>query len=384
MRRADNSPNKNENDSRIVGGVLSLASRRVAASALSLIAAATLLSACGDDATDSAGRPIVAATAPQVDVLARELAGDGITVAEVVPATADVHDLELRPSQVRAIKDADLVLRPGRDNDAWASEALDSAGGKQLDVAADVAGDERHWWMDPEAALAAAAVITQRFDELDPAGTSARAERLATLRDELTAVDAATKRCLAAVPAERRRIVTDHDAIGAYAQRYGLEVVGTIAPGSEPEASPSAQRLVELERTMREQKVTAVFPIAPHGSKLVDQVAERGGAVAGEALWADALPGATHEDHDHEVVAHGDEDEHAGEEHAEDEHAEGDHAEEGHAEGEHAEKEHAEEEHAESTTPHEHDLLTEAALRNGLAVAKALRAPSAACSGLGA
>ena len=144
--------------------------------------------------------------------------------------------------------------------------------------------------MDPTLAQSAAKTIAASLDTLDPAGKAKRAAALRTLDRQLTVLDRQTQTCLASVPAARRKIVTDHDAAGAYAARYGLTVVGTISPGADPEAAPSAQRVAELETTMRREGVTALFPIAPHGSALSKTIAARGGAVLGEPLWADALP----------------------------------------------------------------------------------------------
>lgn len=272
----------------------------------SILATGAVLAGCGSGKDSADGRPVAVATAPQVDGLLQALAGKGVRVETVVPATADVHELELRPSQVRALREADLVLRPGRQNDAWAQEALGQIDATQVDVAQGLPGTQRHWWMDPTFAERAATRMAKALDELDPEGAPARATALKTLNAELGDLDAATRRCLSTVPAARRKIVTDHDAAGAYAERYGLDVVGTISPGSEPEAAPSAKHIAELEALMKRDRVTAVFPIAPHGSALSSTVAQRGGATLGEPLWADALPGASH---DH---AHG-EGEHAGE-----------------------------------------------------------------------
>jgi ABC-type Zn uptake system ZnuABC Zn-binding protein ZnuA len=362
--RSLRSTDANENDSRIMRPVM--VHRAVPIAALcSVLLAAGLLAGCGEQSDEASDQPVVVATAPQVEVLATELAGDGVNVLPVVPATADVHELELRPSQVRAIRDADVILRPGRGNDAWAAEGLDASSGEQVDVAADVAGDERHWWMDPAAVITAATAIAAELDRVDPAGRQERGEHLAELRAGFEEVDKHTKQCLASVPAAERRIVTDHDAIGAYASRYGLDVVGTISPGSEPEASPSAKHLVELEQLMKARGVAAVFPIAPHGSKLVPQLAGRAGAEVGEPLWADALPGAEHE-HAHEE--HADEGEHTGEgEHAdEEEHTGKDEA--GHAD------------EADATNPAAGaSLLLRAAELNGHAVAEALGASAPAC-----
>lgn len=327
-------------------------------------AAAALLAGCGDGGGDDA-RPVAAATAPQLQALIDELAGSGVRVAEVVPATADVHELELRPSQVKALRQASLIVRPGRGNDAWAQEALSEVDATQVDASKGLGGDERHWWMDPQAARAAITTVTKALDELDPKGASARATVATELREELEQIDRQTTQCLASVPASKRKIVTDHDAAGAYAARYGLTVVGTISPGAEPEAAPSAARVVALVRTMRATGVRAVFPIAPHGSQLAATIARRGGAVLGEPLWADALPGAAH-DHGHEG------DEHAGDEHA------------GESHDEHAAEDHADEKHAAETAKESESsaTLAEAARRNGEAVSEALGARGSACSAL--
>lgn len=314
--------------------------RRLLAAGLAAASTATLMVGCGGGEQGSAsGRPVVAATAPQIDGLLRALAGDGVQVASVVAATADVHELELRPSQVRALRDATVVFQPGRGNDAWAQEALDRTDATKIDLSAGLPGNQRHWWMDPSLVETAATKAAAELDRIDPAGQSRRAARLKTFVAELTMIDANTKRCLATVPASGRVIVTDHDAAGAYAERYGLTVAGTISPGAEPEAAPSAKRIAELERTMKARGVVAVFPIAPHGSELTASVAERGGAVLGEPLWADALPGTAHQ--------------HAGED----------------AGAEHS---------GEAVAP----TLAAAALLNGEAVAEALGARKSACGPL--
>lgn len=268
--------------------------------AMALTIVASGVAACGGGPADT--RPVVASTAPQLDVLLHSLAGDALVVANVVSPTQDIHDIELRPSQVRAIKDAELIVRPGRGTDAWAQEALDAADAKQLDASKTVPGDDRHWWLDPTAVVKAADAIVPALNALDPDGAQQRGEALQQLTAELAAVDRAAVRCLDTIPASRRAIVTDHDAIGAFAQRYGLDVVATVTEGADPEAAPSAQRLVQLLATIKERRAAAIFPIAPHGGELTKTIASRSGITLGRPLWADALPNAAHADiagHDH-------------------------------------------------------------------------------------
>jgi ABC-type Zn uptake system ZnuABC Zn-binding protein ZnuA len=94
---------------------------------------------------------------------------------------------------------------------------------------------------------------------------------------------------MAGVPADQRRLVTDHDAFGYFAKRYGIQVVGAVIPSQSTQAQPSARDLAALVGTIRRQKVRAVFPESSINPKLADVIARETGASADRTLYGDTL-----------------------------------------------------------------------------------------------
>src|SRR5688500_1614961 len=270
--------------------------------ALLLIAVAALLAGCGSDGGD--GRPIVVATTTQAADLARGVAGDRAEVRGILAPNSDPHDYEVRPGDVKALSRTTLVVRSGGDLDEWLGGAIDSAGADApvVDLLARVgaAGEDPHWWQDPIRAEAAVTAIGAALAKADPAGAStyeANAER--TVR-RLRALDTAVRRCIAKIPADERTLVTTHDALGYYARRYGLRVVGTVIPSLSTQAQASAGDLAELVDSIRRERVKAIFAESSVNASVEDAIAQETGARVGRALWADSLgpegsSGATYE-----------------------------------------------------------------------------------------
>src|SRR5262249_33917072 len=112
-------------------------------------------------------------------------------------------------------------------------------------------------------------------------------------------LDAGIAACMRRVPAAQRKLVTDHDAFGSFARRYGIEVVGTVIPSQTTQAQPSAGDLAQLVRTIRREHVHAVFPESSVNAKLAQAIARETGASADATLYGDTLgpagsPGATY------------------------------------------------------------------------------------------
>jgi zinc/manganese transport system substrate-binding protein/manganese/iron transport system substrate-binding protein len=116
----------------------------------------------------------------------------------------------------------------------------------------------------------------------------------------LRALDVAVRRCIAKIPEGERTLVTTHDALGYYARRYGLRVVGTVIPSLSTQAQASAGDLAELVDTIRRENVKAIFAESSVNASVEDAIAQETGARVGAPLWADALGpkgsgGATYE-----------------------------------------------------------------------------------------
>lgn len=264
---------------------------------LVLIASAALaVSACGGDEPQGREQMRVVATTTQAADFARHVGGNRAVVHGLLPANADPHDFDVRPSDVRALADADVVVRSGGELDEWLGGAIDSAGGDapvvELMAEVDVTGDDPHWWQDPVAVADAVPALVEAFKAQDPDGAAEYERNGRRYIDSLRELDRTVRRCLRPMPAADRRLVTTHDAIGAYADRYGLEIVGTVIPSQSSHAQASAGDTAALVRTIREQDVPAVFPDQGADARLERAIAEQSGARLGPALWTDSLGGA--------------------------------------------------------------------------------------------
>ena len=272
---------------------------------LAVAALALPLAACGSGG-GGGGRPTVVATTTQAADLARGVAGDRAEVRGILAPNSDPHDYEVRPGDVKALARATLIVRSGGDIDEWLGGAIDSAGADApvvdlLDRVGPHDDGDPHWWQDPIRAEEAVTAIGEALAKADPAGAStyrANAERSV---NRLQALDAAVRRCVDRIPTAERTLVTTHDALGYFADRYGLRVVGTVIPSLSTQAQASAGDLAKLVDTIRRERVKAIFAESSVNASVEDAIAQETGARVGRPLWADSLgpkgsSGATYED----------------------------------------------------------------------------------------
>ena len=116
-----------------------------------------------------------------------------------------------------------------------------------------------------------------------------KAEGAARYLRRLRKLDREVRRCIAQLPPGDRKLVTTHDALGQYADRYGLEVIGAVIPSRSSQAQPSSKDVGELVDQIKKEKVKAIFPESSLSSKLEDAIARESGAKVGGRLWADTL-----------------------------------------------------------------------------------------------
>lgn len=243
-----------------------------------------LLAGCGSSASGAGGDgPRVVATTTQLADMARQVA-PGARVTSLLAANTDPHEYEVRPADVKALAKADVVLRSGGETDEWLDGALESAGVSDEDVvdagaAAGLEGGDPHWWQDPRKAEKAATAIGRGIPGADP---GPYVERLHTL-------DRAVQACIDAVPESERLLVTSHDALGYFARRYGIRVVGTVIPSLSTSGQPSAGAVDALVKTIRETGVKTIFAESSVNAKVEQAIAREAGVTVGQELWADSL-----------------------------------------------------------------------------------------------
>jgi zinc/manganese transport system substrate-binding protein len=268
--------------------------------ALAAIAVATALAlgGCGDDDGGSDAPVQAVATTTIVGDLVRNVGGERVAVRVLLPAKADPHGFEPRPSDARAVAGADLVFRSGGDLDEWLAAVVDNSGGDAEVVtlidSVQRLGEDPHWWQDPRNALPAVAAIRDALSEADPPGRSGYERRARRYAARIRSLDGRIAACMTGVPGERRKLVTTHDALAYFARRYDVEIVGELIPSLSSQAQPSARDIERLVDRIRDEGVEAIFPETALNPKLERAVSREAGVEIGRRLWTDSLgPGAS-------------------------------------------------------------------------------------------
>ncbi len=264
---------------------------------LVLVAMSLALAACGSDRAASgsgAGSFHVVATTTQVADFARNVAGARASVSQILAPNTDPHEYEVRPGDVKALTEGDLVLRSGGEVDAWLDDALQAAGvdsGDVVDVGkiAGLDGDDPHWWQDPVRVETGVTAIRDALVKADPGGAATYRANASRYLARLKTLDASVRKCLDQVPANQRLLVTSHDALGYYARRYGIRVVGAVIPALTTAAQPSAGDVAKLVNTIEQTGVRTIFAESSVNPKVEQAIARQTGARIGAPLWADSL-----------------------------------------------------------------------------------------------
>jgi ABC-type Zn uptake system ZnuABC Zn-binding protein ZnuA/ABC-type Mn2+/Zn2+ transport system permease subunit len=283
---------------------LARARRRVPAIALAgLIAVGALLAGCGSSGSDN-GQLKVVATTTQIGDFVREVGGNAIAVDQILQPNTDPHEYEPRPSDVAGAAEAKLVFANGDEMDSWVEEIVSDSGSDAQIVdlgtivperrpgessGAEASRYDPHWWHDPRNAEAAVAAIERHLAAADPSHRRQFKHNATAYIAKLRALDAGIARCMSEVPRGRRKLVTDHDAFGYIARRYGIEILGAVFPSQTTRAQPSARDLSELAGTIEEEGVAAIFPESSLSPKVAEAIASQTGASSDYTLYGDTL-----------------------------------------------------------------------------------------------
>lgn len=267
-----------------------------------LLGAAALAVGCGTAATtaDGGALEVVASTSFLAD-LAQNVAGDRFTVRSLVPLETDPHSFDPTPSDLGAVAAADLVIVNGAGLEGPLLRTMQNAGGDATVVdassglesrrsqpgepALDDAEADPHFWLDPTLATSYVTTIRDAFTVADPVGAAEYTANAAAYAQRLDELDAWIRTQVARIPPADRKLVMNHASHGYFADRYGLEVVGTVIPGVGAGAAPTARQLAELTATIRSTGAKAIFVEIDENPELARQIAaETGVAVVTDLL----------------------------------------------------------------------------------------------------
>jgi ABC-type Zn uptake system ZnuABC Zn-binding protein ZnuA len=149
--------------------------------------------------------------------------------------------------------------------------------------------EDPHWWHDPRNATMAVAALRDALIEADPQRADAYRRSAGAYRSRLERLDRAVAACIDKVPEADRTLVTTHDALGYYARRFDIRVVGAVIPSRSTVAQPSAGEIAELVETIEREDVKAIFAESSVKPDVEEAIARESGARIGKALWADTL-----------------------------------------------------------------------------------------------
>ncbi|MEU8087830.1 metal ABC transporter substrate-binding protein [Micromonospora sp. NPDC049101] len=239
---------------------------------------------------------VVAAFYP-LQFLAERIGGDAVRVTNLAKPGAEPHDLELNPSQVGQVSEAELIVYLKGFQPAVDDAVAQNGGDRAFDVTSvqplldatagghNHEGDEGHAeegnggkdphvWLDPTRLAGIGDQLAQRLGKADPDRAADYTARAAALRADLTALDGEFKHGLATC--QRREIVTSHAAFGYLADRYQLEQVGIT--GLSPDVEPSPQRLAQVIEEAKEHHATTIFFETLVSPKVAETIAGQVGA----------------------------------------------------------------------------------------------------------
>jgi ABC-type Zn uptake system ZnuABC Zn-binding protein ZnuA len=296
-----------------------------------LAASLATLTACGSD--DDSGAPTVAATTGILADIASQVAGDDAEVEQIVPDSASPHDYQPSAEDRQKLVEADLIAYNGEgldasvpvdegDAPAWAlAENVPGLLPFSEEEHADEEGDEHaedeehaeegshdpHVWMDPTRVEAALPSLAAALAEIDPDHANAYRERAEEFAKRLDAIDRDVASEIDSLPPSDRELVTSHDALSYFADRYGLEVVATPFPATGAEAEASASSVADVIDTVEQTGTPALFAEETDDAEVLDSIANETGAVVVSDLLVES-PGSagTYEAmlrHDGELIA---------------------------------------------------------------------------------
>lgn len=247
---------------------------------------------------DGGPLPVVTTIGILADMV-RHVGGERVAVDSLLPANVDPHEFEPTPQDVVRAESAKLIVQHGLGLDHWAEVIIASAdSGAPVVTATDgiatlSAGQggvpDPHVWFDPRRAKVMIENIANGLIAADPAGEAAYRARSDAYQAELAALDTAIAAAVDTIPPARRKLVTSHDALGYYADRYGLTIVGTVIPGLDTSAEPSAAELTKLIATIKEQQVPAIFAENTTSPALSERLAAEAGVRVVDTLYTDSL-----------------------------------------------------------------------------------------------
>ena len=269
------------------------------------IAASLVMNACASSTSqvEEDAFSVLASTSFLADI-AQNVAGDRVVIETLLPLGADPHAYQAAPSDVSKIAKSDVLILNGLEYEHFIEPLLENAGGEHLIITAtdgltpnqieseetpgEMVGDP-HMWLDVNRVTKYAENIRDGLIQADPEGAEIYKTNAATYIGQLLELDMWIWEQVQSIPAERRLLVTNHEAMGYFAEHYGFTVVSSILPSFSSEASVSAQEIASTIEAVKSSGAPAIFLGEVENTDLADQIASETGVKVINTLYLESL-----------------------------------------------------------------------------------------------
>ena len=225
-----------------------------------------------------------------------------------MPIGVDPHGFEPTPTDVAKIADSQVLIVNGAGFEAFLDELLKNAGGQRTVIEAaagltsrqlrageiadpDHAGDP-HFWLDPNNVIKYVENIRDGLSKADPEGAATYTANAATYITKLQELDRWIADRVKEVPEANRKLVTNHESFGYFADRYGFQIIGTVMPSVSTGSAPSAQQLAQLIDHIKSTGAKAIFLETGTNPQLAEQVARETGIKVETNLYSHSITAA--------------------------------------------------------------------------------------------
>lgn len=282
---------------------------------LGMVASALVLGAWSAHAVSREPLPVVATFSILADMV-KEVGGDRVAVTTIVGNDADAHGFEPKPQHAKALREAKVLVLNGLDFEPWLPRLTQASGFEGIKVLAtegvkvrrlggrdtDAGHDhgsaakhdghshgeaDPHAWQDLTNGMIYARNIAAGLSKADPRNANYYESRASSYIARMKALDNEVKAAIAAIPPDRRRVISSHDAFGYFGAAYGVDFIPIS--GLSNQSEPSARDVARIIQMARDTGVAGVFIENMSSSVMAQQVARESGVLMGGTLYADAL-----------------------------------------------------------------------------------------------
>jgi len=216
--------------------------------------------------------------------ITQNIAGDRAAVESLLPVGTDPHSYQPTPQDMTKIANSILLIINGAEYEHFIESLLENAGGERDVVEASagisprtdangIHGVDPHMWLDPNNVIVYVENIREALTHYNPDGAATYQANADAYIAELKSLDAWIVEQVAQIPPERRLLVTNHESLGYFAERYGVTVAGTVIESFSSGASPSAGQMAGLIDQIKTSGAPAIFLDAADNDTLAQQIA---------------------------------------------------------------------------------------------------------------